>query len=65
MAQLRCPYCRSCNTDLVDGIRLRRAGYTRRRLCNDCNRKFNTIEEYALTPEELLQMPSEKDSKQK
>ena len=46
MPKIRCPYCKSVNTGLFDGLRERERGYVRVRICNDCKRKFSTVEQY-------------------
>ena len=46
MPAIKCPYCRKLNTELTDGIRKRDRGYVRMRICNDCGKKFSTIERY-------------------
>lgn len=44
---LRCPYCRSINTEVKDGKRLRKRGLIRSRYCADCEKRFRTIEKYS------------------
>ena len=44
---IRCPFCGSVRTHVVDTKHVDRLqGQKRRRECLDCERKFNTIEEY-------------------
>ena len=49
MPAIRCPHCKKLNTELFDGVRERKRGYVRMRICNDCGKKFSTIERYSKT----------------
>ena len=46
MPKIRCPYCKKMNTELWDS-RERDRGHIRYRLCNDCGKKFTTVECYS------------------
>lgn len=45
---MRCPYCGSTRTRVIDTTRGAR-GIRRRRVCKDCNRRFSSIERAILT----------------
>jgi len=56
MPVIKCPYCKSMNTELTDGIRKRERGYIRVRVCNDCGKKYKTKEIYAKPVENITRM---------
>jgi transcriptional repressor NrdR len=41
---MRCPYCRSDNTRVIDTSHDVRGGVRRRRVCQDCSQRFSTYE---------------------
>lgn len=45
MPMIKCPYCKKLNTKLLDGVRHYKRGYIRIRVCNDCGKRFTTVEE--------------------
>ena len=56
MPVIKCPYCKSLNTELLDGKRKRDRGYIRVRACKDCGKKYTTKEIYAKPVENMLRM---------
>ena len=46
---MRCPYCRSENTRVIDTSHDARGGVRRRRVCQDCNQRFSTYERAILS----------------
>ena len=46
---MRCPYCRSENTRVIDTSHDARGGVRRRRVCQDCNQRFSTHERAILS----------------
>lgn len=50
MIKIRCPYCSSINTHLVDAVRETLKGYRRRYECVDCGKRFTTLEEWCPKP---------------
>ena len=45
---MRCPYCDSAKTGVIDTTRSAR-GVRRRRVCKECDRRFSTVERAILT----------------
>ncbi len=43
---MRCPYCTSENTRVVDTFRDKTGRVRRRRQCRDCQRRFSTVEQW-------------------
>ncbi|MGB9673031.1 MAG: transcriptional regulator NrdR [Anaerolineales bacterium] len=41
---MRCPYCKSINTKVIDTSHDSRGGIRRRRECEDCGQRFSTYE---------------------
>ncbi len=46
---MKCPYCQSFSTRVVDTRRDPRGNMRRRRECKDCKRRFSTVERPVLT----------------
>lgn len=47
---MHCPYCRNCDTRVLDSRVAEDGGsIRRRRTCNDCGKRFTTVEQMQLT----------------
>ncbi|MBN1486569.1 MAG: transcriptional repressor NrdR [Anaerolineae bacterium] len=46
---MKCPYCHSFNTKVIDTRRDTRGNVRRRRECKDCTKRFTTVERAILT----------------
>ena len=60
---MRCPFCNSTNTRVVDSRQVdSETSIRRRRECNDCKRRFTTYEKYEINSLIVIKKNQERES---
>lgn len=60
---MRCPFCNSVNTRVVDSRQVdRETSIRRRRECNDCKRRFTTYEKYEINSLIIIKKNQEREA---
>lgn len=60
---MRCPFCNSVNTRVVDSRQVdNETSIRRRRECNDCKRRFTTYEKYEINSLIVIKKNQERES---
>ncbi|MEJ8751099.1 transcriptional regulator NrdR [Lagierella sp. ICN-221743] len=60
---MRCPFCNSTNTRVVDSRQVdSETSIRRRRECNDCKRRFTTYEKYEINSLIIIKKNQERES---
>lgn len=60
---MRCPFCNSVNTRVVDSRQVEsETSIRRRRECNDCKRRFTTYEKYEINSLIIIKKNQERES---